>query len=303
MYADVTLELERHPNALQVPTTAVGRTATDAASSSSCGTARSTKVPVTTGISAADASRSPSGLAGDETVVKNLDPDARARARRVSAVERATADRARGSRLKVAAPSRLASHDSPGRCVMLACLCTTARPRGGRGPIAPGAELTLERAIGIALQHHPPGWRPSRGRAAEERIGEAARRSCRRCSASRSTCAPPTTASATPLPRRAGPAAVPDQRPPRQPAHRHVRQLRRRRLGLPVSLRLRPHARPDRSAPRRGRRRAGAARSWSSSTRLPGDEGLLRSPGGEGRSSRSTRRRSRSGPSICTRPR
>ncbi len=73
MYADVTLELARHPNAIQVPATAVG----SANGKSFVYTVKGTQlvqVPVTLGLSTADRVEILSGLSGDEQVVKHFSP-------------------------------------------------------------------------------------------------------------------------------------------------------------------------------------------------------------------------------------
>lgn len=73
MYADVSLELARHPSALQVPVTAVG---TDAGKSFVylVNEGRLTRVPVTTGLSTPSDLEITSGLNGSEQVVKNFNP-------------------------------------------------------------------------------------------------------------------------------------------------------------------------------------------------------------------------------------
>jgi membrane fusion protein, multidrug efflux system len=92
MYADVTLELENHPDALRVPATAIG----------SAGDARFVfvvrdgalgKMPVVTGISTGEWTEIRSGLTGGEDVVANMSPTLTegAKARAVVADATATA--------------------------------------------------------------------------------------------------------------------------------------------------------------------------------------------------------------------
>ncbi len=73
MYADVTLELERHPNALHVPATAVGN-AGDAHFVFAVRDGALVKVPVATGIATGEWIEVRSGLSGDEEVVANMNP-------------------------------------------------------------------------------------------------------------------------------------------------------------------------------------------------------------------------------------
>ena len=73
MYADVARELERHENALQVPTTAVSRTG-DHAHVFVVRNGSLVRVPVTTGIASSDTVEIVSGLGADEPVVRNLGP-------------------------------------------------------------------------------------------------------------------------------------------------------------------------------------------------------------------------------------
>ncbi len=73
MYADVTLELERHRDALTVPATAVG-TAGAARFVYVVRDGELAKVPVTTGIREAGSVEIVSGLAGEEQVVTSISP-------------------------------------------------------------------------------------------------------------------------------------------------------------------------------------------------------------------------------------
>ncbi len=73
MYADVTLELKRDPNALQVPATAVGSTKGKSFVYTVSGT-QLVQVPVTLGLSTPDSVEILSGLSGNEQVVKNYSP-------------------------------------------------------------------------------------------------------------------------------------------------------------------------------------------------------------------------------------
>jgi RND family efflux transporter MFP subunit len=74
MYADVTLELERHPNALHVPATAVGGGG-DAPFVFVVRDGALAKVPVVTGITTGEWTEIRSGLSGgDEQVVANMSP-------------------------------------------------------------------------------------------------------------------------------------------------------------------------------------------------------------------------------------
>jgi len=73
MYADVSLELARHPDVLQVPVTAVGtekgKSVVDAVQGDQL-----TRLPVTTGLSTPSRIEIMSGLTGTEQVVKNFNP-------------------------------------------------------------------------------------------------------------------------------------------------------------------------------------------------------------------------------------
>lgn len=73
MYADVTLELARHPNAIEVPATAVG-TAKGKSFVYAVKGAQLVRVPVTTGLSTPNRVEILSGLSGNEQVVKNFSP-------------------------------------------------------------------------------------------------------------------------------------------------------------------------------------------------------------------------------------
>jgi RND family efflux transporter MFP subunit len=73
MYADVTLELERHRNALKVPATAVGVEG-DARFVYIVRAGQLAKLPVTTGISDAGSVEIASGLVGEEQVVTSISP-------------------------------------------------------------------------------------------------------------------------------------------------------------------------------------------------------------------------------------
>jgi len=73
MYADVTLELERHAGALEVPTTAVGGTGDDRFVLVVDGS-RIRKQRVTTGIADAGVVEIREGLRGDERIVQHLNP-------------------------------------------------------------------------------------------------------------------------------------------------------------------------------------------------------------------------------------
>jgi len=73
MYADVTLELERHRNALKVPTTAVGIKG-DARFVYVVRDGELAKLPVTTGISDGGSVEIASGLLGEEQVVTSISP-------------------------------------------------------------------------------------------------------------------------------------------------------------------------------------------------------------------------------------
>jgi multidrug efflux pump subunit AcrA (membrane-fusion protein) len=73
MYADVTLELARHPNAIQVPATAVG-TVKGKSFVYAVKDAQLARVPVTTGLSTPNRIEILSGLSGNEQVVKNFSP-------------------------------------------------------------------------------------------------------------------------------------------------------------------------------------------------------------------------------------
>jgi len=78
MYADVQLELARHHNALQLPTTAIGNT--EAGGHSFAYVVRDNrlvKVPLTLGISNEGWVEVSAGLLGNERVVKNLNPSLR----------------------------------------------------------------------------------------------------------------------------------------------------------------------------------------------------------------------------------
>lgn len=86
MYAEVTLELERHPDAIELPVTAVGGGSDDGfVFVVKEGTL--TKTAVKTGIASAGAVEITSGLSGDEVVVQNLGPALR-EGERVEAIER-----------------------------------------------------------------------------------------------------------------------------------------------------------------------------------------------------------------------
>ena len=73
MYADVTLELERHRNALEVPATAVGVEG-DARFVYVVRDGQLAKLPVTTGISDGGSVEIASGLVGEEQVVTSISP-------------------------------------------------------------------------------------------------------------------------------------------------------------------------------------------------------------------------------------
>jgi RND family efflux transporter MFP subunit len=73
MYADVTVELERHHDALQVPASAVG-TERDEQFVYVVKDAQLVKLPVTTGISDAENTEIVSGLTGAEQVVTHISP-------------------------------------------------------------------------------------------------------------------------------------------------------------------------------------------------------------------------------------
>jgi RND family efflux transporter MFP subunit len=78
MYADVQLELARHHNALQLPTTAIGNTETDGHSFVYVvRDNRLVKVPVTLGINNEGWVEISAELQGNERVVKNLSPSLR----------------------------------------------------------------------------------------------------------------------------------------------------------------------------------------------------------------------------------
>jgi multidrug efflux pump subunit AcrA (membrane-fusion protein) len=86
MYADVTLELERHPDALELPATAVGGAGSDAfVFVVRNGTLA--KISVGTGITSPGAVEITSGLRGDEVVVQNLSPGLQ-EGEKVQAIER-----------------------------------------------------------------------------------------------------------------------------------------------------------------------------------------------------------------------
>lgn len=74
MYADVSLELTRHPNALQIPATAIG--VSEQAGNFVYVVTKNElhKLPVKTGIGSTGQIEILSGLIGDEQVVKNLTP-------------------------------------------------------------------------------------------------------------------------------------------------------------------------------------------------------------------------------------
>ncbi len=156
------------------------------------------------------------------------------------------------------------------RCSSIGC-CVLDRRFGVAeegSSIAPGEELTLSRAVEIALAHHPARMAAeARAGAAVERIGEAS-----------PAAAPGVRRGRVPArdQQRHRQTAVSDRarrcRAPRARA-RHVNQLTDtfdnyagRGVGVPVSLRLRPHPRAGRAAQRGGGRGAGAAPCWSSST-------------------------------------
>jgi len=73
MYAEVTLELARHPHVIQVPVTAVG-TEEGQRFVYVVKDDKLVRVPVTTGLSTPNHTEINSGLAGSEQVVKNLTP-------------------------------------------------------------------------------------------------------------------------------------------------------------------------------------------------------------------------------------
>jgi RND family efflux transporter MFP subunit len=73
MYANVTIELVRHPDALEVPVTAVGRSG-DATFVHVVHDGVLQRVPVTTGIPAEGWLEVTSGLSGSERLVTNFDP-------------------------------------------------------------------------------------------------------------------------------------------------------------------------------------------------------------------------------------
>jgi membrane fusion protein (multidrug efflux system) len=73
MYADVTLELVRHPNAWTVPPTAIG-TVDSSAYVYVVHDGRLKKAPVVTGLRETDAVEIASGLSGGERVVRNIGP-------------------------------------------------------------------------------------------------------------------------------------------------------------------------------------------------------------------------------------
>jgi membrane fusion protein, multidrug efflux system len=73
MYADVSLELARHPDVLQVPVTAVG-TAKGKSVVYVVKGEQLARVPVTTGLSTPNRVEITSGLSGTEQVVRNFSP-------------------------------------------------------------------------------------------------------------------------------------------------------------------------------------------------------------------------------------
>ena len=73
MYADVTLQLERHPDALRVPATAVGHSG-DQSFVFVVRNGILTTVPVTAGIASGEWIEVRSGLSGDESVVAHMSP-------------------------------------------------------------------------------------------------------------------------------------------------------------------------------------------------------------------------------------
>ncbi len=189
MYAHVTLDLVRHPDAIRLPVGALGGSGADSFVLA-VKDGRLVKAPVATGIN--DGPRYveiTSGLSGNELVVANLNPaltdggDGR-----ISTRGRALKDRHPpmrwpktkfwdGKRINGQLPCNSTWVCFGARRLRDADFTESATVSSGRAdsePIAPGSQLSLKRAIAIALEFHPRRQEAIAERgAARERIGEA----------------------------------------------------------------------------------------------------------------------------------
>ena len=290
-------------NALQAPGHGGRGRQASAASCTSSRDGQLAKVPVTTGIADAGDGRDhlrPRRARSD--VVTNIEPGPDRGREGASRSPPETSPRGERRLTCVRSAHRL------GCLLVVSCCCRVATGRARRrAPDRAGREADARARDHLALEHHPARMAAqAEAGAAGERIGEArvvAAAAGLRCRPS--TCAAPTTASAT---RRTSGAPglprAPTTRTPCEPAHRDLRQLpgRHLRLSSTSSTSAGRAASSSNATPRpTPRTRAAAARP--ARPRLPGLEEPTSTSSPPRRSSRSSRRRSPSAPSTCTRRR